>query len=483
MAANGTRTMVLDSIIGLMERPEWRHYPSPFCPVLAKRNSDAVSESNSSNSENDYLVESVQHNIRNYFSQCLLSQMAFAVDKMSSRAVPSLVSFCGKTCAYAFFFCPGVAALLVQLWRTPMDVMKRVLEQNGLSASGNFSDVVDRLSPAMPPTQKDVQFCSLSEAFKFLRVPVPIPVGTENIAWKGAWVDRWSGQDTDLFYAFVRQYYILLFEYVPEPTKAEKVVAAGGLFVQAQMLVNMDATIRRHIPKPIEPPSIPSLANPNRLAGFIPKESSLPPDENRKPAAITFDDVLADPDSSASPVPFAPTNADRIMAENRLIMLLRDVLVTYASEAPSTVRESFARTFADLMRAVAKTTPQFNRFASDALCDFVEEAVIIFVRYEQINSLEISFMDWSFWFEVWKRMALSNNYFTEMKVYSILYTLWPAIALDPQRKAELCLKFLLDKDHFESRFSHWSPMVRSYYMRLLAWRVARCHEVVGEDDL
>jgi hypothetical protein len=393
------------------------------------------------------------------------------------------VSFCGKTCAYAFFFCPGVAALLVQLWRPPMDVMKRVLEENGLSASSKLSDTIERVSSSIPPTLKEVQFSSLIEAFTFLRTPAQIPAGTENIAWKGSWVDRWSGQDTDLFYAFVRQYYILLFEYIPEASKAEKVAAAGGLFVQAQMLVNMDATIRRHIPKPIDPPPAPTLSNPNRLAGFVPKESSLPADESRKPANITFDDVLGDPETSASPVPFAPTNADRVMAENRLIMLLKDVLVTFASETPQNVRESFAHTFADLMRAVAKTTPQFNRFASDALCDFVEEAVVIFVRYEQINSLGSSFMDWPFWFNVWKRMALSNNYFTEMKVYSILYTIWPAIALDPQRKMELCFNFLLEKDHFESRFSHWSPMVRSYYMRLLAWRVARCNEDVAEDDL
>lgn len=475
--------MVLDSLVGLMECPEWRHFPSPFCPTAAKSHSDAVSETNSSNSDNEYLVESVQHNIKNYFSQCMQSQMAYAVEKMSSRAIPSLVSFCGKTCAYAFFFCPGVAALLVQLWRPPMDVMKRVFEENGLSASSNLSEMIDRISPTIPPTLKEVQFSSLSEAFRFLRRPAQIPAGMENVAWKGAWTDRWSGQDTDLFYSFVRHYYILLFEYIPEASKAEKVAAAGGLFVQAQILVNMEATVKRHIPKIIDPPPAPTLANPNRLTGFVPRESALPQDEVRKPASITFDDVLSDPDTSATPVPFAPTNADRIMAENRLIMLLRDVLMTHAHETPQDVRHAFAQTFADLMRATARSTPQFNRFASDALCDFVEEAVVIFIRYEQASATSSSFMDWSFWFDVWRRMASSNNYFTEMKVYSILYTIWPAISLDPKRKTELCVKFLLERNHFESRFSHWSPMVRSYYMRLLAWRVARCNEEVNEDDL
>jgi hypothetical protein len=35
------------------------------------------------------------------------------------------------------------------------------------------------------------------------------------------------------------------------------------------------------------------------------------------------------------------------------------------------------------------------------------------------------------------------------------------------------MQFLLHEDHFYRYFSHWSPMVRAYFHRLLCWRVAR----------
>ena len=88
------------------------------------------SAGSSSSTSSDFLTESVYHNVRNIFTTNLLSQMAFVVDKMSLRnAAASLVTFCGKTCAYAFCFCPGVADILVRLWNPSLELMKRVLEE------------------------------------------------------------------------------------------------------------------------------------------------------------------------------------------------------------------------------------------------------------------------------------------------------------------------------------------------------------------
>jgi hypothetical protein len=54
-----------------------------------------------------------------------------------------------------------------------------------------------------------------------------------------------------------------------------------------------------------------------------------------------------------------------------------------------------------------------------------------------------------------------------------LYSVWTTVVGDESRKAELCLDFLLEPEFFESRFNHWCPMVRAYFMRLLCWRIAR----------
>lgn len=483
---NQSRTMVLDAIMGIMDRPEWRHVrKSPFCPASGK-SSDANSESNSSNSD-DFAVESVQHNIRNYFSQCLLLQLAFVIDRMSIKAVPSLVSFCGKTCAYAFFFCPGIAAILVSLWSPKLEAMKRVLEQNGLSTSANLSEAAERISSAMPYNLlKEVQFSTLPGALRDLRKPVDYPVGAQGLPWKGPWLDKWTGVDSDLFYSFVKQYYIILYDYIPEVPKGECVAVAGGIYVQAQILANIDATIRRSSPKSLDQPPLGGFKRPPS------KDGPRSAEDIRRATSVTFDDVIGDPDSSALPISLINSigqgnpllsNAERNLAENRLIVLLRDMLATKNNEVPRTIRESFAYTFVSLLQASAKATPQFNRYAAETLCDFLEETVVILVRYEQITGLTTPILDWSFWFGVWKLMAQSNNYFTEMKVYSLIYTLWPAIIVDPERKAELCYDFLLDEHHFDTRFNHWSPMVRAYFMRLLCWRVARSHEDSSAHDM
>lgn len=95
------RPVILDGIAGIMERPEWRLAPSPFCPVdqRLKETSARFNQSTTSisSTSSGFLAESVHHNVRNIFIQNLCSQMAFVVDKMSLRnASASLVAFCGK---------------------------------------------------------------------------------------------------------------------------------------------------------------------------------------------------------------------------------------------------------------------------------------------------------------------------------------------------------------------------------------------------
>src|ERR1700712_4507156 len=97
-------------------------------------------------------------------------------------------------------------------------------------------------------------------------------------------------------------------------------VVIGFILVQAQVLTALDATIHRQ-----------------------PASDPLP---------ISFDDVLAGADATAAALPLPSNNSARLMAENRLIMLLRD----FMSERPSdfhTARMTFAETFSKMMQAVA----------------------------------------------------------------------------------------------------------------------------------
>lgn len=165
-------------------------------------------------------------------------------------------------------------------------------------------------------------------------------------------------------------------------------------------------------------------------------------------------------------------NSARPMAENRLIMLLRD----FISERPSdyeNARMTFAEIFSKVMQAGAKRTSLFDHNACFVLCDFMEEALTIYLRFHHAHALKTDFIDWYFWMDVCKKMLDSENSMSEIRLFSFLFGAWNVITNDPKRKAVLCLEWLLTEETFDKFFNHWCPMVRAYYMRLLVWRLCR----------
>jgi len=160
------------------------------------------------------------------------------------------------------------------------------------------------------------------------------------------------------------------------------------------------------------------------------------------------------------------------MAENRLIMLLRD----FISERPSdfeAARLTFAETFAKMMQAAARRTSLYDHNACFVLCDFMEEALGIYIRFQHAHGLAPDFVDWHFWLDVCKKMLKSENSMSEIRLFAFLYGVWHFIINDEQRKEVMCIEWLLTEETFDKFFNHWCPMVRAYYMRLLCWRLAR----------
>lgn len=226
--------------------------------------------------------------------------------------------------------------------------------------------------------------------------------------------------------------YIMLLQKLIEMT--------GFVLVQAQVLTALDATIHR------QPPA--------------------------EPLPITFDDVLAGADASAAAMPLPSNNSARPMAENRLIMLLRD----FIADRPSSFEEArvtFAEAFGKMMQAAARKTSVFDHNACFVLCDFMEEALVLFVRFHHATDNEFDFIDWRFWLEVCKKILESQNTMSEIRLFAFMFGAWNIVINNERRKEILCLDWLLEEDTFNRFFLHWCPMVRAYYMRLLCWRLSR----------
>lgn len=455
------RPTILDAAAAIMVRPEWDLSSSHLVTHLTRNpKSSLKSQSTASltSTAPEILAESVFHNIKNTFAQNLLAQMSYVVDKMSTRNVPiSVVTFCGKAIAYAFLYCDGVAEILVRLWATSSQTIRRVLAEYGVRRDTDLKSASEKIISRFPPCVHTLSFTSLQSMMRHLRRRPQLPVGTGYIRWHGSWVGRWAGRDTDLFFVFTKSYYNLACRLLPEThSQTERLCAPGHALIQAQILTILDTTMQHTSGQP----SVDHF-----------KESSL----------MTFDDILSETDASANLLPIPTSSIVRSMAENRLIMLLRECL-SGSCTMTEHGREAFACSFQTLLKAAARRISMFDHNACFTLCDFMEEVIIIMARYHQpSDSLNVA-LDWPFWFEVWRKLMESQNTMTEIRFYAFLYSLWGTLTSDEGRKREICLAWLLQEGNFQRQFSHWCPMVRAYFMRLLCWRIARVDGTGSELD-
>lgn len=460
--AGSDRPTILEAVTSIMVRPEWN---IPFQlgrsrsdigprPLLSSRSTTSLGSSSS-----DFLADSVLHNIKNIYVQNLLSQMAYVVEKMSCRNVPaSVVTFCGKASAYAFFYCEGVAEILVRLWAPSQATIRRALAEHQMKKDVDLKDSAESVAANFPSNLRRLAFSSVRATTRYLRSRPQLPIAMAYIPWHGPWVGRWAGRDTDLFFVFTKSYYNLLDRFLPpDGTPEESICAPGYILLQAQLLTVLDNIVQKgngqHLPDPLYAPSLP------------------------------YDEMLGEADASASVLPFPPPATNRSMAEHRLIILLRDCL-SGSALGVGKARELFAESFECLLKAAARRTSLFNHNACFTLCDFMEEALAILVRYHGNSSTTStsSSLDWPFWLQVCRQMMESQHTMNEIRLYAFLYSLWNTITADESRKRQVCLEWLLSEENFQKQFNHWCPMVRAYYMRLLCWRIGRLGESSSELD-
>lgn len=455
------RSVILDAVTAIMIRPEW----DSAMPLGSLRHektlkSALVSRSTTSltSNESDFLTESILHNTRNTFSQNLLAQMTFVIEKMSARNVaPSVVTFCGKTIAYAFFYCDGVAEILVRLWEIRSETLRRILAEYNVQRFNKLQSSSEDVNSRYPSCLHALAFKSLPQTMRYLRSQPQLPINTAYIPWHGPWVKRWVGKETDLFFAFAKTFHTLTCRSLPDGHNHEDMITAPCyILVQAQILSVLDANLQYD-------------SNP------------LSVDYVKGHSSMTFDDILRKPDATAAILPHPASSGNRSMAENRLIILLRDCL-SRASSTDERGRRVFADSFEKVLKATTKRTSLYDQNACFVLCDFMEESLAILARYYQSSDSVSADVDWPFWLDVLKRMGKSENTMTEIRLYAFLYSLWGTITSGETMKRNVCLEWLLNEDVFQNQFNHWCPMVRAYFMRLLCWRVARCNGRVTNLD-
>lgn len=453
------RPGLLELITLLMMRPEWRMCTPGFRPLRDRSSQEVVRGRARARDSTDGAPESAEHNVRTMFVKNLLMQMGIVVDKMSSRHAPaSLVTFCGKACAYAFFFVPGIAEVLVRLWGLTPDLLRRVADEFRLPrrSKGESEDIVS----LFPPNLHKLGWTSVKTMTDNLRLTTKLSLVAAKIPWHGPWVSRWRGADSDLFFIFCKYYYIIAEDFMPAGLPLlEKARAPGFALVNAQLLSVLDTTIH------------------HRQAAF----------ENMN---------MLDPANGADAMATAlaqlpPSNLLRGMDENRLIVLLKDILAenSVGGLAPG-ARDTFATAFMSILKAATKKTPVFRQTPVLMLMEFFHEVLLVFDAYAGYTSPEHKsrqqpdHMDWQFWFDVLHKVLFdSNSTMSEIRILSFVFSAWDVLTADPARKEKLCIDWLLSEVVFDKFFNNYTPMVRAYFMRLLCWRICRDEGSPNELDM
>ncbi|KAI5815745.1 hypothetical protein BZA77DRAFT_248068 [Pyronema omphalodes] len=431
------RPVYLEAISHIVSRSEWRTAPSTFAPLSDRQPLSAKSVSSasiSSSSSNFSLQKSVQHNIKVLYLRMLYDTLAYAVEKMALRSAPShLVAFAGKVCAYAFYFCPSVAEMLIGLWGLQPTVLRRVRPQFGIARTGNLQQIAEEIVCEFPESLHSLGYSPLPTLVRQLKNPTKPPVGV-NVDWNGPWTSRWCGRDSDLLFVFFKWYHILMADFLPpDSTLTARLCTPGYVHVLAQMLSLIDTTIHRNV------------------LGHVDTSST------------TFEDLL----NSSPSLPIPVRNGGRGMAEHKLIILLGDML--FDSHEGS--RDLYATSFVTMLKAAVRKTRLYDADACFQICDILEEVLPMLSRANKQGLGD--YIDWEFWLQVAQTMIKSENNMTELRTISFLYTAWDIFNDTEERKKLVCVDWLLSPQIWNRFFCHWCPMVRAYWMRLMCWRLGR----------
>lgn len=406
------------------------------------------------------LIEAAERNVRTTFISNLVKQVVFAVEKASLRYAPfPLMSFVGKTCAYAFFFIPGFAEILAQQWNISQHQLKRTADELGVPPVSRAEKETFEL---FPPHLRSLTWTTPRSMFTFLRRKYETPASMPTLSWTGHWTPRWKGLDNDLFFVFCKYFHILSNDFMPpDLSMAEKAQSPAFVLVQAQLLLTIDKTLHRR----------------SEEAAAV----NTPPPPTKGPPLV---DLSAEPDATALglSLPLSELSAlPKNMSESAVIVLLREVLFDSTADQEG-ARQTFAETFSRLMAGAVRKTSLFDSHACFTLCDFLEESLALYDEFAWPKTPN-QYSDWSFWLDVFKKMLLSLNTVTEVRVLCFIFSIWKILTRDPKRKAALCIDWLLSEEVFSSFYNHWCPLVRGYYHRLLCWRICRYEGEPSELDL
>lgn len=496
----------LECISRIVSRPEWE-----LCRFLSQ-NSSPSSKVYSSSTE---LIKS--------YSGLLLQTFGLAMDRLSVKHISLAISaFVGKIFAYSFFWLPRICHGLTFLLNTKVKNYSLMYNMCVLGLKPGefafkFSKTVDSTREAYANALKDVaglvpkymeslmvdgprqtRFKIESAYLNSVYPPKGKIEGIEET--KGTWCARWSSlTNIDVFCSFLRHYLHIcsqIFHEKPSWATDELHVYAlpGWLYILTHVLEIFSYHMRQR--------ASCNGRNTSRTAGSMDLHSVT---RNSGPKSVPHSSSFSS--SSSFPITFAPGMSSGAYLRSpsppqKILKVMRDIMVNPKSVAETIISSSYIKANENVLKILVCQTKvletamvdrmlqMFVKFARTAKCAAPSSLLLSSATLSSTSALSArelavcesskETIDWPFWIAICFKLLTSRSISCELRGLSIIYQCWDLIpdyqvgsygndAYQPV-KSELASKLVSEKTWL-SFFGHYLPLVRSFYIRLLVWKV------------
>lgn len=380
------------------------------------------------------------------YQNMLVSTMEYCIDKLQVlKFVPIATSaFVGKVFAYSFFHLPKVSSALLFLLN---------VKQLTLEATNAFLPPAESDKLAFPShVQSLVDFHGVADLPRRKKAFInAVPPPTHPVAGikdpNGSWVRRWCNSDSDVFNSFLRHYIHIVEAMVASSTTPPPLSSCPGfsvLLAHISQIFSM-AISRIMSTKTTTPPNVPLVPGPR-------KESSPPPPDARiKQLDVYHNSII------------------------KIFRILRDITYSdslYSDELTKLIDLVFVN--------LAKQT---------SIHDCAKSGLVLNVFQEFCNHVtDVKIINWEFWLGcAYTMLSHLDHLQMLLKNLAFLFNLWDLIPellprvtgqphlewiSDPNKSLKLNLTdWLVSNAMWLRFFAHWNPIVRSFYIKLLVWRV------------
>ncbi|CAK9439074.1 uncharacterized protein LODBEIA_P32980 [Lodderomyces beijingensis] len=418
----------------------------------------------------------------------LIATLDFCIDRLSTLKTlsGSMAAFIGKVFAYSFYRIPEVSNALLFLLN-----VKQITLESFYKIVPGVTDI-EKLRSLFPVHLhylldfKGVQNLSTrgQRCYMNCMPPPQHPVaGIKNP--NGDWVRRWCGSDSNVFNSFLRHYVDIAQKLVEEEEADFNVVIGcpGFNIILSHVFQIFQVAVSR------------ITANISTNIGSKVTSSSLPV------LPRTTEESLVPPLPPPSPLSINIKQSD--MYYSSIIKIFKTVRdVTYCATAKEKTIDCISASLVKVIDlcfiSIAKETSVY---------DFNKNGLILAVINEFLNHLENNssaevkyLINWEFWLSC-NYMMIQHADHTQslLKNFAFLFNIWDMIpdalcsfvkgveekTIETVRMDEKFrwitnledsfklnfVNYLIKDETFETFFTHWNPLVRSYYIKLLVWRI------------